>query len=59
MKDWIDNYDPTVHRNYKRLRATVQAAWDAIPYEKIVELLNSMRERCQAVIDANGGETKY
>lgn len=46
MKDWIDDYDPTVHRNYRRLRATVQAAWDAVPHEKIVDLVKSMPERC-------------
>jgi hypothetical protein len=59
MKNWIDDYNPTVHRNYRRLRATVQAAWDAVPYEKITDLIKSMPERCQAVINANGGETKY
>jgi len=59
MKDWIQDHDSQVHRNYKRLQTAVNAAWEAIPYEKIFDLIKGMKDRCQAVIDANGGETKY
>jgi transposase len=60
IKDWIQEYDPTVHRSYKRLRAAVIQAWGSIPHEKIRTLIrDTMRERCQAVIDAQGGETKF
>src|SRR5450432_2880466 len=53
IKDWIQEYDPTVHRNYKRLRAAVIQAWESILHEKIRALIRgTMRERCQAVIDA-------
>ena len=33
--------------------------WNAIPATAIRELISSMPARCQAVIDANGGHTKY
>jgi len=60
MKDWIQDNKPGVHRNYRRLRAAVQEAWEAIPDSLVKELLSveSMKKRCQAVITAEGGETK-
>ena len=33
--------------------------WDALPQQRIQRLIASMRRRCQAVIDAYGGTTRY
>ncbi|KUJ07332.1 uncharacterized protein LY89DRAFT_766502 [Mollisia scopiformis] len=54
MKDYIQEHYPKVHKSYKRLRQVVQKAWESITHERIRELVHSMRERCQAVIDADG-----
>lgn len=61
LKDYIEAIDPTIHRSYKKLRAVVLRAWEAIDNKKILDLVSgeSMRKRCQAVIDANGMNTKY
>ena len=60
IKDWIQEYDPTVHRNYRRLRAAVIQAWESILCNEVRTLIrDTMRERCQAVIDAQGGKTKF
>ena len=42
-----------------RLRILVQEAWDQITIEQLDALVNSMGERCQAVIQAQGGHTHY
>lgn len=58
MKDYIQEHFP--HKmSYDRLREAVKEAWEAIPTSYLEELINSMRDRCQAVIDANGMHTKY
>jgi transposase len=59
MKEYIQVQYPKYHRSYKRLRAAVQEAWESITIERIRELIREMPERCQAVIDARGGPTKY
>lgn len=59
MKDYIQEHYPQVHSSYKRLRTAIQEAWDSITHDRIKELVHSMRERCQAVIDADGWHTKY
>jgi transposase len=63
MKDWIELNHPDLpggkQRTYDQLRAIVQEAWDSITPEYLDSLVDSMRERCQAVIDAQGGYTKY
>ncbi|KAE9380210.1 hypothetical protein N431DRAFT_310136, partial [Stipitochalara longipes BDJ] len=59
MKDYIQEHYPKVHSSYKKLRAAVQEAWDSITHERIRELVRSMKDRCQAVIDAEGWHTKY
>ena len=53
MKDYIQAYYPKVHSSYKRLREAIQEAWESISYERIRELVHSMKARCQAVIDAD------
>ena len=59
MKNWLQTLDPAIHRNYRRLRAAVHTAWLRITNDQIRDLIRSMRDRCQAVINAKGGETKY
>jgi len=59
QKDWVQDLDSQVHRNYQRLRGTVGLAWDQISDEIIRQYIGTMHERCQAVIDAQGGITKF
>lgn len=42
-----------------RLRAVIWEAWEAVPTNFIENLVNSWWNRCRAVIDAEGGPTKY
>jgi len=44
---------------FEELRAIIQEAWDAVPNDFIEKLFESWYERCQAVIDAEGGPTRY
>ncbi|KAF1946614.1 hypothetical protein EJ02DRAFT_493737, partial [Clathrospora elynae] len=63
MKDWIELNHPDLpagrQRSYDQLCDIVKQAWEAITPEYLESLVISMRERCQAVIDAEGGYTKY
>ena len=59
QKDWVQDLDLEIHRNYARLRFTVSRAWDLISDDLIREYIHQMPERCQAVIDAQGGVTKF
>ena len=45
--------------SYDRLREAVKDAWEKVGRFELEELIKSMPERCQAVIDANGLFTKY
>jgi transposase len=58
MKDYIQDNFPE-HQSYNQLRDAVHEAWNAITTKQLNELIDSMRERCQAVIDANGMHTKF
>jgi len=42
-----------------RLRDIVWEAWNAVPNEYITTLFESWWRRCQAVITARGGPTRY
>jgi len=42
-----------------QLRDAIQDAWDSIKEEDLIKLIKSMRDRCEAVIAANGGPTPY
>ena len=44
----------SVPQSFNDMRATLQKEWDAMPQQTISQLVNSMRRRCQAVIDAQG-----
>ncbi len=41
------------------LRVAVCAAWDEVDRSIVQELVASFPRRCQAVIEAEGGHTKY
>lgn len=60
MKDWIeDRYGLEEKPSYDKLRQWVKEAWEAVPDDYFKELLESMPDRCKAVIEANGMHTKY
>jgi ketohexokinase/beta-glucosidase len=44
---------------YDQLRAVVKEVWDAIPDDRVRELIHTMRQRCEAVIEANGFFTNF
>ena len=45
--------------NEDELFKALQEAWEALPRDYLMKLVDSMPARCQAVIDARGGATKY
>jgi hypothetical protein len=65
---WMKNY---IQRRYyavyydatkiplTTLRRIIWEAWEAVPDEYIKKLYDSWWDRCQAVIDAKGGPTRY
>ena len=60
MKDWIQEQYPNDEQlSYDRLREVVRASWDALPDQFLKDLIDSMQARCEAVIAAEGGHTKY
>lgn len=59
IKDYIQEKYPDIYRSYLRLKAAVCEAWNSIIEEDIRDLIKSMHNRCQAVIDAEGWHTKY
>ena len=63
MKNYIALHYPDLPNGrqyrYEQLRTIVREAWDSIPEDFLRELIESMPDRCQAVIDAEGGHTKY
>lgn len=60
MKDWIqERYPDDRQLSYDALREIVRASWDAVPTDFLEGLIGSMQARCQAVIEAEGGHTKY
>jgi hypothetical protein len=59
MKDWIqEHYDDNL-RAYDALQEAIVAAWNAVPETYLLELLESMPARCQAVVDVDGMHTRY
>lgn len=64
MKAWIQQYYYTAHYdaqkiNREHLRGVIWEAWNAVPNEYIQTLYDSWWNRCQAVIDAQGGPTRF
>ena len=64
MKNWIQEHYWKVRYNVSNvsldeLRRIIWAAWEAVPDSYIESLVDSWWDRCRAVIQANGGPTKY
>ncbi|KAI0999110.1 hypothetical protein K3495_g9083 [Podosphaera aphanis] len=63
MKDKIEYKYPDLNggkrRSSDQIRAIVKEAWDSVSTQELTDLIESMHDRCQAVIDADGGPTKY
>ena len=59
IKDYIAEKFGDVSLSYDRLRVAVQEAWEAITEERLSDLIDSMSERCQDVVNANGMHTKW
>jgi hypothetical protein len=48
-----------VPANIQQLHTAIEEEWDNIPQATINSLIKSMRRRCVALQDANGGNTRY
>ncbi|ROL52347.1 Transposable element Tcb1 transposase [Anabarilius grahami] len=48
-----------VPANIPQLRTAIEEEWTNIPQATINNLINSMRRRCVALREANGGHTRY
>ncbi|ROL46141.1 Transposable element Tc1 transposase [Anabarilius grahami] len=48
-----------VPANIQKLRIAIEEEWTNIPQATINNLINSMRRRCVALREANGGHTRY
>ena len=59
MKDWLGARYPEQRVSYDVLREHVQETWNAIDENLLEELLESMPDRCEAVIAEEGKYTKY
>lgn len=63
MKDYIQLNYPSLgsgkNQSRDKLRLVVKEAWDSVSSEYFVKLIETMPARCKAVIDADGGPTKY
>jgi len=58
MKDILQQLDPQVHRNSRRLREAVLRAWETITDAEVRAEIRTMHQRCLDVIAAHGMETK-
>jgi hypothetical protein len=60
MKDRLqDQHGHEQGFDKQQLKQWIMEAWDAIDEHVLRALITSMPARCQAVIDAQGGDTKY
>ena len=46
-------------RSYDELRVIVKEVWDCVNSEDLMNLTRTMPERCQAVLDGEGGPTRF
>uniref|UniRef100_A0A3Q1CFB6 Tc1-like transposase DDE domain-containing protein n=1 Tax=Amphiprion ocellaris TaxID=80972 RepID=A0A3Q1CFB6_AMPOC len=58
LKQRLDARTPPP-RDLPELHVALVEEWNALPQNNIMRLVRSMRRRCQAVIAANGGNTRY
>jgi transposase len=59
LKDILQEIDPEVYRNSRRLREAVLRAWETITDAEVRERIRTMHQRCLDVIIAGGMETKW
>lgn len=59
MKDYMERTYGDAKLSYDQLRVAVREAWDTNSIEQLDRLIDSMLERCAAVIAARGGHSKY
>lgn len=60
MKDWIqDVYGPLKQLSHVQQRVALQQAWEAVPSDFLDSLIDTMHTRCEDVIAAEGGETRW
>ncbi len=64
MKNWIQKHYYIAYYDASKipllqLKRIIWEAWEAVPIDFIMSLYSSWWKRCQAVIDAKGGPTKY
>ncbi len=57
--DWCIRQRVPVPANIQQLRTAIEEEWTNIPQATINNLINSMRRRCVALREANGGHTRY
>uniref|UniRef100_A0A3B5A2U8 Tc1-like transposase DDE domain-containing protein n=1 Tax=Stegastes partitus TaxID=144197 RepID=A0A3B5A2U8_9TELE len=57
LKQRLDDRTPPP-RDLAELRVALVEEWNALPQNNIMRLVRSIRRRCQAVIAANGGNTR-
>jgi hypothetical protein len=59
LEDLLAVPSAPLERVFEGLQQVVKEAWDAITAGELQQLIRSMRDRCQAVIDADGRHTKF
>jgi ketohexokinase/beta-glucosidase len=59
IKDWIEAQCGGRQHSYENLRKYVRERWDLVTEDQLSSLIDSMKDRCLAVIEAEGGHTKY
>lgn len=59
MKDWIEEQYGEKKLTYDQLRKAVTDAQNAVPNDFLDQLIDSMPDRCKAVIKADGKYTRY
>ncbi len=57
--DWRIRQRGPFSANIQQLRTAIEEKWINIPQATINNLINSMRRRCVALHEANGGHTRY
>lgn len=58
LKRSLEGYS-RIPKNKKELGESLMSEWNNMPNHEIEKFTHSMHDRCQAVIDAHGGHTRY
>ena len=63
LENLWDHLKRVVHKNnphnVKEVWTVINEAWNEFPHERLLKLIDSMPNRCKAVIKARGGPTRY